>query len=173
MTVPSVNRSISSDQTAAAFLRLVDQPDGRQLQGVLFTVDSHGYPLGFCHARVAVLRGVFWNAAGARLLAAGSVVQALFAETRETPLIVLALATETPPQLFLHDVVVTIPVGLVTPGRDETGKDAGIAWAASLPAFSSPAASMIQSLRTNGMLIEPFTRALQGLAEVSSGPVHG
>lgn len=167
-----MNDSFPSDGTVAGFLRLVDGPDKRDLQGALFTVNSHGYPLGFCHTRVAVPRGVFWNAVGARLLAAGSVVRALFAETREAPLVVLALAAETPPQLFRHDVVVSIPVGLVTAGRDGTGTDARIAWEASLPATSSPAESMIESLRTNGMLIEPFTRALQGLAEVASGPVH-
>ena len=173
MAVPFVRYTDTSpDRGAAAFLRLVDEPDRHHLQGALFTVSSHGYPLCFCHTRVAVPRGVFWNAVGARLLAAGSVVRSLFAETRETPLVVLALAAETPPQLFLHDVVVSVPAGLVTPGRHETGTDTAIAWTASPPAVSSPAASMIESLRSNEMLVEPFTRALQGLVEVSSGPGH-
>jgi hypothetical protein len=85
----------------------------------------------------------------------------------------LGLATEIPADIFAAQIEISTPLGLVTPivgaadgALDGAGAErVDVRWLNAVPLPESKAQALIEILRTQGLLTEPFTRAADGLEE--------
>ena len=159
-------RDIAGDEPAAAvaYLRILEAGSGVavRIRGALFVTDGRGDPLEFCFTRVEAEAGALWDPGRAYRRTVVVLVGALFEAANHQPDLVLALAEELPPEVFAEDIDVQVPVCLVgAPGSDLVP----LHWIGGEPAAGSLLSSLVESLRSRELLLEPFRRASQGLEE--------
>ena len=145
-----------------AYLRFVRAPGETCILGALFIASDRGDPLEFCYTRVVLAPGPLWGPERVYRQAVALLVKALFKAASHLPDLVLALAGETPAEIFSESIAVQVPVCLV----GETGDGpTSLQWVDKEPEAGSPASSLVESLRSRQLLLEPFQRAEQGLME--------
>lgn len=159
----------------AGYLRFVDEPDHKGIRGALFVMSIRGEPVEFCFARVDVYSGVLWRTGQSKRRAIASLTKALFQGANQAPDAVLALAEETPPEVFSEDLEVHVPLCLVTksdPGavalsdKSERISDSLVlVWVNSIPEPEGLGRKTIDFLNSRRLLLEPFERAALGLQE--------
>ena len=100
-----------------------------------------------------------------------ALAKALFNAASHLPDLVLALAEETPSEVFTEDVVVQVPVCMVgalgIPPNEESprGDLASLDWIADEPSEGSALARLVETLRSRRLLLEPLGRVATGMAE--------
>lgn len=162
--MPVPFHDIAGDGTASvvAYLRLVRAPGESCILGALFVASDRGDPLEFCYTRVVLAQGPLWGADRAYEQAVTLLSRSLFKAASHLPDLVLALAGETPAEIFSESIAVQVPVCLV----GETGDGpTSLQWVDREPAAGSPVFSLVESLKSRRLLLEPFQRAEQGLME--------
>ena len=162
MPIPFQDIAGDGTATAVAYLRCMHAPGERCIQGALFVTSNRGDPLEFCYTQVALASGPLWDPGRAHRQAVALLVKALFEAASHLPELVLAVAGETPSEVFSESVAVQMPVGLVGESEDDP---ADIQWVGWEPTEDSPLSGLVESLRSRNLLLEPLRRAEQGLVE--------
>lgn len=177
MPVPFEDLREGDPTGAVGFLRFVDEAGGKGIRGALFLASGRGEPLDFCFTRIDVHHSFLWRRGDARRQAVTALIKVLFPAANQTPVLILALASEIPPQLFVDDIRVQVPLCLVapseTPGQDATpdsqpARAASLTWATERPGDESEAMRLVEGLMRRRDPLEPFERAAAGLEEAFS-----
>lgn len=162
MAVPF--RDIVGDEPAAAvaYLRFLEGPSGGGIRGAFFVANSRGDPLEFCFSQVKADAGALWEPGRVYRRAVAVLVRALFGAASHQPDLVLALAEELPQECLSEEIDVQLPVCLV---GDPGAEVVPLHWIDGEPEAGSELSRLVESLRSRGLLLEPFWRAAQGLEE--------
>ena len=174
MPVPFEDLREGDPAGAVGFLRFVDEAGGKGIRGALFLTSGRGEPLAFCFTRIDVHHSFLWRRGDARQQAMASLVKVLFQAANQAPVLILALAYEIPPPLFVDDIQVQVPLCLVAPSeapaRDATtdSQPAGqvsLTWVTEPPGDESEAIRLLEGFMRRHDPLEPFERAAAGLEE--------
>ena len=173
MPIPFRDRSPDGPLGLAGFLRFVEEPNGGAIRAALFLIDQDGGPVDFCFSRATLPRSLLWGPRDLRRRAIRELSKVLFAACSTEPTLLLGLATEIPAEIFASQIEVSMPLGLVTPivGATQCALDGAgtervdIRWLNAGPLPESKAQALIEILRAQGLLTEPFTRAVDGLED--------
>src|SRR5262249_15226547 len=145
--------------------------------GGLLQVNAKGEPVEFTFATVQVPAGPLWRAGDAERGGMRNLTISLFQTSQRSPLLVLCLAREVPPELFRDEIQAVLPVCRLAAGGDAAQLDAGeveepaaeptihLFWRPGPPPPESPAWRLMDSLARRGLLLEPFERIPAGLRE--------
>jgi hypothetical protein len=137
-------------------------------------INARGEPQEFTYSRLELPESSlgFWRPADVRRYVERSLTGALLDACPVEPLLLLARAEETHPDLFRRDILVETAVVRVAPKPpplDEGGESVPrleLAWYPAAPRPDSAVRRLIDALTTRGLLMEPFERADRGLNEV-------
>lgn len=158
----------------AGFLKFEHEAHGG-FRGALFVTDTRGEPRDFTFTRVDVGAGFLWRAGDARRRAISALVKALFSAVAESPTLLIAKADELPPQVFVEDIELYVPLVRVaettgairatTETQEALGDSLQLLWATPPPEPNTPARRVLDTLSSRGLVLEPFERAAAGLIE--------
>ena len=164
MPIPFLDHGIAGDgpSAAVAYLRFLHPSGESRVQGALFITNERGFPLEFCFTRVALASGPLWDPAQAYHQAVVALVKALFEAANHLPDLVLALANETPSEIFTEYIGTQVPVSLVVNAGAER---VTLQWVGREPSAGSQLSSLVEFLKSRKLVLEPFQRAEQGLLE--------
>ena len=174
MPVPFEDLREGEPSGAVGFLRFVDEAGGKGTRGALFLTSGRGEPLDFCFTRVDVHHSFLWRRDEARRQAVTALVKVLFQAANRVPALILALANEIPPQLFVDDIQVRVPLCLIAVSETplqvdaEVSQSAGelsLTWATEPPDDESEAIRLLRGFMRRRDPLEPFERAAAGLEE--------
>ena len=159
----------------AAYLRFIDEPDEKGIRGALFIMSPRGDPLEFTFTRVDLRSGVLWRDGQARSRAVSSLTRALFESANHVPDLILALAEETPKEVFTQDLAVQVPacrvttqeLGLMEPSEEiqHLSNSVSLLWVNRRPEAGRASAKIVEMLEGRRLLLEPFDRAALGIQE--------
>lgn len=161
----------------AAYLRLIPGRNKSERLGGLLQVNAKGEPVEFTFGTVQVPGGPLWRARDAERGGTRNLTISLFQTSQRSPLLLMCLANEVPPELFRDDIQVVLPVCRIASGGDFAPLDAGeveepaaepaihLFWRPGKPPPESPARRLVDSLARRGLLLEPFDRIPAGLHE--------
>jgi len=161
----------------AAYLRLTTGRTRSERLAGLLQVNAKGEPVEFTFGAVQVPTGPLWRAGDAERGGMRSLIISLFQTSERSPLLLLCLAGEIPPELFRDELRVVLPVCRVAAGGDAAQLDDGeveeeaaeptlhLFWRPGPPPPESPARRLLDSLARRGLLSEPFDRIPAGLRE--------
>jgi len=178
--MPIPFRDLSEEQGSgiACFLRFVEE-DGKGIRAALFLVSSRGEPLDFCFTRVDLHNSFLWRQGDARRHAVTSIVKVLFQSSIRVPTLVLALADEVPPRVFVDDIHINVPlcrvstadltVQAVSEDLERVPDSVNLIWVTERPGPESDARKLLDALSARQILVEPFERAATGLEEAFKG----
>ena len=178
--MPIPFRDLNEDQNngVVAYLRFVDEPDGKGMRGALFIISTRGEPLDFSFTRIDVHAGFMWRAGESRRQAVAALTKSLFQSAGRMPSVIIALADEVPPRVFTEDLEVQVPLCRVvttdmTPQAaseepESVADSLDLFWVNGRPAPDSSAGKIIETLSDRQLLLEPFERALIGSDEAFS-----
>lgn len=166
---------------STAFLKLERSESGSAYLGALLLINARGEPLEFTYNRLDLPQTFLWRAADLRRHAERALTVSLLSLGAGTPRLLLCLADEVGHELFSQDLEVAIPVGRIgraseavegeTHAPPEAPEPMHLFWYPEPPAEGSVERRLFERLRTHGLLLEPFERALIGLHEVYAGEV--
>ena len=180
MPVPFRDAASGEDPVRVAYLRFVQESEGRGLRGCMFVVSLQGGPLEFCFTRVDLPTGPLWNLDLALRRAVAELSRALFQASSHRPDAVFCLSAETPEEVFSQDIDAQVPVCRVSvaPRGDLSGSTSGagegwsvsLCWQNDLAPAGSGDSPLGRYLASRDRVMEPFQRAGLGLEEAFSGP---
>jgi hypothetical protein len=159
----------------AAYLRVVPGRTTSERLGGLLQVNAKGEPVEFTFGTIQVPRGPLWRAGDAERGGMRSLTISLFQTSQRSPLLLLCLAREVPPELFRDEIQVVLPVCRLAGGVDAAQLDDGevdepaaeptlhLFWRPGPPPPESPARRLVDALARRGLLLEPFDRIPAGL----------
>ena len=165
----------------AAYLRLIEGRTKSERLAGLLQVNAKGEPVEFTFAVAQIPRGPLWRAGDAERGGMRSLTISLFQTSQRSPLLLLCLMREVPPELFRDEIQVLVPVCRLAAGGDATHLNDGevmessaeptvhLFWRPASPAPESPARRLVDSLARRGLLLEPFERIPEGLREAFAG----
>lgn len=164
---------------AAGYLRIDASQDGRVYRGALFLVNSRGEPVEFVYNEVKTPTTFLWRQEDIRQHATRKLASSLLATCRKVPQFIVCLAEEVGHDLFCNEIHLSIPVGRIASVLEPTAHSQSevqadiedpqplhLFWFPGKPADESPENRLLSRLVNRGLLLEPFDRALVGLAEV-------
>lgn len=174
MPIPFRDADEIDELGLAGYLVIGPSPDGRGHAGALFVINARGEPQEFTYSRLELPESslAFWRPPDVRRYVERSLTAALLDACPVEPLLLLARAEETQPDLFRRDIVVETPVVRVAPKpspEPDEGENVArleLAWYPAAPRPDSPVRRLIDALTARGLLMEPFERADRGLNEV-------
>ena len=177
MAVPFRDAAELEAGGTVAYLRVMPGRTRSERLAGLLQVNAKGEPVEFTFSTVQVPSGALWRAGEAERGGLRSLTISLFQASQRTPLLVLCLAREFPPELFRDELEVLLPVCRLAAEADVAELDHGevaelaveppihLFWRPGPPALESPARRLLDSLARRGLLLEPFERIPAGLQE--------
>lgn len=177
MTVPFRDAAELEAGGSAAYLRVVPGRSGSERLGGLLQVNAKGEPVEFTFSAIQAPGGPLWRTDDLERSCLRSLATSLFQASQRSPLMVLCLAHEFPPELFRDELEVLVPVCRLAMEGDVAALDASevaepatdqaihLFWRPGPPAQESPARRLLDALARRGMLVEPFERIPAGLLE--------
>ena len=165
MPIPFLELTGDQPDAAVAYLRFTGTPDVGNVQGAVLVTSARGDPLEFCFTRVDLPAGPLWPPEQIRRRAVAGLAKALFEAVDRLPDLVLALAEETPSEVFVEDMEVQVPVCLVDPHTTAGADPPSLRWVNQEPSDASDLSCLLDSLASRRLLLEPFERAARGLEE--------
>ncbi len=178
MSVPFEDLREADPTGTVGFLRFVDEADGKGVRGALFLTSGRGEPVDFCFTRIDVHHSFLWRRGDARRQAVTALVKVLFQAANRVPMLILGLADEIPPQLFVDDIQVQVPLCLVGPSKtpvqaatadSRPAGEVSLRWATEQPDDASEAIRLLDGFMHRHDPLEPFERAAAGLEEAFDG----
>ena len=164
MPVPFDDLTAGVHSGAVAWLRFVEEEGGKGIRAALFQTSGQGEPLAFCFTRVDAGQN-----------AVSDLARSLFQAATPSPILILGLADEIPPEAFAEDLRVQLPFcqirsagALAHTGFRHGGPANGrpeLLWAVERPGERSEAGRLLGELMDRDNPLEPFDRAAQGLVE--------
>ena len=177
MTVPFRDAAELEAGGTAAYLRVTPGRTRSERLGGLLQVNAKGDPVEFTFSTVQVPGGPLWRAGEAERSGLRSLTISLFTASQRSPLLLLCLAREFPPELFRDELEVLLPICRLAAEGDVAQLDRGeiaeqaveptvhLFWRPGPPAPESPPRRLLDSLARRGLLLEPFDRIPAGLRE--------
>ena len=164
---------------AVAWLRFVEEEDGRGIRAALFETSEQGEPLAFSFTRMDRRDPSLGQRGNASQSALSSLAKSLFQASTTSPALIFGLADETPSGMFTDDLRVELPVcrvgsagGLARAYSGHVGSANGhrqqLHWATEQPGQASDADRILHEVMGQDDPFEPFERATEGLAEAFS-----
>jgi hypothetical protein len=163
----------------AAFFKLEATAISPGFRGALFQITARGEPVEFTYNRVETPSTFLWRPADIRRTAARRLAQSLFSLSPRAPRVIFALAEEIPIEVFTEDLDVSVPVALIARmGSDAPSSAARVErvaiddervdllWCNVAPEPGTTERLLTEQLIARKLLLEPFTRAATGLAEL-------
>ena len=165
----------TADNGMAAYIRCIDEEDGKGIRGCLFLITSKGEPMDYCFSRIDVNASFLWRIGEARRSAITSLLKVLFEGINRTPDLVITLADEVPARVFSDDLLVEVPVCRMSKGGldiqatsehvEALDNSVNLIWASPPPEPGSLGRMLLEALQSAQILDEPFERAMAGLDE--------
>src|SRR5260221_3569765 len=103
----------------AAYWRVTPGRTGSERLAGLLQINAKGEPVEFAFSTVQVPSGALWRAGEAERGGLRSLTTSLFQASQRTPLLLLCLAREVPPDLFRDDLEVLLPVCRLVAGTGD------------------------------------------------------
>ena len=161
---------------AVAWLRFIEEEDGSGIWAALFETSGQGDPLAFCFTRMDRRDPSLGQRDDAGQVVVTALVKTLFQAASRSPVLIIGLADEMPPDVFNGDIQVRVPfcrvrpVGAVTHAASQydgpaDGNPQQLLWATAQPAEGSDARVLLDEIMEQGDPFEPFQRAGGALAE--------
>src|SRR6266851_263710 len=183
MTVPFRDAAELEAGGTAAYLRITPGRTRSERLAGLLQLNAKGEPVEFAFSTVQIPSGALWKAGQAERGGLRSLTTSLFQASQRTPLLLLCLAREVPPDLFRDELEVLLPVCRLAAETDVAELDRGevaelaelaaepaihLFWRPGPPIQDSPARRLLDLLARRGFLLEPFERIPAGLHEALS-----
>jgi hypothetical protein len=149
-----------TEQGAAGYLTLVDEPTGLGIDGAILVVNGSGHPLAFCYNRGTFGRPPFWQGTFGRRYLVRLLTSSLL-EACPIPPDVLLLPRDDH-ELGPEDLDPPLPLGIADGGA--------VRWLREGPHKGSAGAAVVSALISHEMLSEPFERSYQGLQQACDQP---
>jgi hypothetical protein len=163
----------------AAFFKLEASSTPSGFRGALFQITARGEPVEFTYNRVETPSTFLWRPADIRRTAARRLAQSLFSLSPRAPRLIFGLAEEIPIEVFTEDLDVSVPVALIARVASEApssvarvermdlnDEQVDLLWCNSAPEPGTAERLLTEQLVARRLLLEPFTRAAGGLAEL-------
>ena len=161
---------------AIAWLRFVEETNGKGIRAALFQTSTQGEPLSFCFTRMDAGDPSLGQSVNGRLTALPALAKCLFRATSISPALILSLADEIPARMFADDLQVKLPSCLVRPfdpivynGTESIGSRNGnsqrLLWATEQPVGASDAHRVLDDLMERDDPFEPFDRVIKCMSE--------
>ena len=165
MPIPFDDLKEDNPPDAVAWLRLVEEADGRGIRAALFQTSAQGEPLAFCFTRIdrqdPSLRQWENGSANPEEYARSTIVKSLFQNATGSPLLALCIAEEIPRRAFTDAIRVGLPFCLINPDRALTSAE----WVGAPPDTSTGAGQIHDAVMQLDNPLEPFDRTASALAE--------
>ena len=175
MPIPFIDLGEAEPAGVAGYLHFATEPDDQGIRGALFLMSTRGEPMEFVFARIDCPSGSLWQPGMVRRRAVAELAKALFPAANRQPDVLLASAQEAPPEVFLEEVRLEIPLGRVAEGdspppasleqTQRLSDSIAIYWVNGSPPPDSQAAQTLGLLMQRRLLLEPFARAALGIKE--------
>ena len=110
MPIPFRDLDNTRELGAAAFLRLLHDPEETGWFAALFLVNARGEPLEFTFNRADVPSSPLWRAADIRRQMERNLVASLLSLCPRVPRLLLCLASEVSGELFSREIQLSLPV---------------------------------------------------------------
>ena len=122
---------LSAEKTssrALAWMRFVEEENDEGIRAALFQTSAEGEPLAFCFTRANRHDPSPWQSGNARQGVLSSLARSLFQAADSSPVLILGLADEIPPETFANHLRVRLPICLVCPDGSpvQTGSEQGV-----------------------------------------------
>jgi len=179
MPVPFRDAEEIEELGSAAYLCVQTSDDAGRFRGALFLINARGEPLEFSYNSVEVPTTFLWRQDDIRKHAIRKLTTSLLTVCRKTPRLVVCLAEEVGWELFCNDIHLSVPVCRIASALKaiphsslevqvplEQPQPLHLFWFPAKPADDSVEYHLFNRLTARGLLLEPFDRALVGLAEV-------
>lgn len=171
MSIPFDDITELDDTSSVAWLRFVEEEDGRGFRAALFETSTQGEPLSFYFTRMDSLSLPIVRDVDDIRGALSSLVKSLFRVAIRSPDLILGLVDEIPVGAFTNDMRIRLPLCRVR--LDNTSVDAGfindyrrqLAWETQQPSEGTRAYQVLDKLAEYGNPFEPFLRADKCLSE--------
>ena len=115
MPIPFDDPTEPNPHGAIAWLRFVEETNGKGIRAALFQTSTQGEPLSFCFTRMDARDPSLGQSVNGRLTALPALAKSLFRATSISPALILGLADEIPARMFADDLQVKLPSCLVRP----------------------------------------------------------
>ena len=181
MPIPYHDAGELNDLGIAGFLKMQPVQDISGYMAALFLINARGEPIEFTYNRIETPHTFLWRQADICRHAIRKLTASLLSLCPKTPRLILCLSEEVYSELFCQDIQLSIPVCRIAPvikalpylrnesqDRIEAEEPMNLFWYPGRPHEDSIELKLLYELSANGLLIEPFERALIGLREVYS-----
>ena len=158
-----------------AWLRFVEEEDGKGIRAVLFETSADGEPLGFYFTRMDTIMLHPLNGSDSKQAALTSLAKSLFQATTGAPALILGLADHIPAKAFTDDLRIGLPFCLVQPTDPswfsvDTGAVNGhlqqrLLWTTRQPREGSDERRVLDKVTLRDDPFEPFDRAAGCMTE--------
>lgn len=164
MPIPYRHPPKTSSHQCAAFLEVVWVQEKHTFYGALLLIDAKGQPLEFIHNTLTAPSGFLWPADQVRSIGIAELCHSLFKACSLEPLILLSTSNIGTPEYCKSVIAPAIPFAQIV--RADVHKIFSINWINGQPTSGSTAYMLMEDLRSNGFISEPFNRLHNGLAEM-------
>jgi hypothetical protein len=182
MPIPYRDADELNDLGIAGYLKIQPTEDKIGYVAALFLINARGEPIEFTYNRIETPHTFLWRQADIRRHAIRKITASLLSLCPKIPRVILCLAEEVSSELFCQDIQLSVPVCRIAPAikalpysateiqdRIEAAAPMNLFWHPERPSNDAIESKLLHALSTNGLLTEPFERALIGLQEVYSG----
>ena len=176
MPIPFDDLTEPNPHGAVAWLRFVEETDGKGIRAALLQTSAQGEPLAFCLTRMDARDPSLRQSVNGRLTALPALAKSLFRATSISPALILGLADEIPARMFADDLQVKLSCCLVRPfdpivynGPESIGSrnenSQRLLWATEQPVRASDAHRVLDDLMGCVDPFEPFDRVTECISE--------
>ena len=163
-------KSVNAASGAVAWLRFLEEKDGKGIRAALFQTSAQGEPLDFCFTRRV------WSGSGGQSAVdkpglLKSLARSLLSAVTSVPTLIFARADEVPHGAINEELIVQIPVcriatsGIRSDGTwdDQHSESLDLLWVAEKPDPDTEASHLLLEILDRNNPAEPFERATAGL----------
>ncbi len=161
--------------SAAAWLRFVEEENGKGIRGALLHTSEQSEPLAFCFTRLRSIGSSSGATPDSGRDALSTIAKSLLRADARSPALIFGLISEIPPQAFTDDLQVGGPICLVGPdevvapasraGNGLSGGGLKFLWMTEKPEVGSYARRFFDAMVEEGDPFEPFERVGKALNE--------
>ena len=165
MPIPFDDPTEPNPHGTIAWLRFVEETDGKGIQAALFQTSTQGEPLSFCFTRMDARDPSLGQSVNGRLTALPALAKSLFRATSISPALILGVADEIPARALTDHLRVGLPACLTGTADWANGHRPNLDWVTKQPHEAPDARRILDEVMGKDNPFEPFDRAAKCLAE--------
>lgn len=179
MSIPYRDAAELDDLGIAGYLTIRPAQERSGYLAALFLINARGEPLEFTYNRIEMPHTFLWRQADIQRYALKKLTISLLSLCPKTPRLMFCRAEEVSSELFCQEIQLAIPVCRIasaikpfpyaaneTQDRVEAEKPLNLFWYPEKPLDDALEGRLLRKLLEQGLLTEPFERALIGIREV-------